>query len=68
MAFDPKCYELAEYFLWDTASDTDDCKNELAQVIQDAIEGWRSVEELNKLPNPDLAYDEWRDRQMVKQP
>lgn len=39
MAFDPKCYELAEYFLADNGAATDDHKRDLAQVIQDAIEG-----------------------------
>lgn len=36
--FDPKCLELAEYFLPDQASD--DLKAELAQHIQDQVEYW----------------------------
>lgn len=40
MAFDPKCYELAEYFLRDNGAATGDHKDDLAQAIQDAIEDW----------------------------
>lgn len=36
MSFDAKCYDLAEWFLPNAASDT--MKNRLAQVIQDNIE------------------------------
>lgn len=35
-SFDPLCLELASHFLPDSA--TEDAKNELAQVIQDAVE------------------------------
>lgn len=45
MAFDPKCYELAEYFLRDNNAATDEHKNDLAQVIQDAIEDWPAPRE-----------------------
>jgi uncharacterized membrane-anchored protein YjiN (DUF445 family) len=38
--FDPKCYELAEYFLEDYEDITEEQKNELAQHIQDTIEDW----------------------------
>ena len=41
MSFDSKCFDLAEYFIrdeWDEAPTA--MKNELAQVIQDAVEGW----------------------------
>jgi hypothetical protein len=40
MAFDPKCYELAEYFLHDNGAATEQHKSDLAQTIQDAIEDW----------------------------
>lgn len=37
--FDPKCYELAEYFLQDNpARNTHENRNVLAQYIQDATE------------------------------
>lgn len=41
MSFDTKCYELAELFLPDDASESQ--KQELAQEIQDTIEeyNWR---------------------------
>lgn len=38
MAYDPKCFELAEHFLPSTARD--ELKNALAQEIQTQIEGW----------------------------
>ncbi len=40
MAFDQKCYYLAEYFLADNGAATEEHKCDLAQVIQDAIEDW----------------------------
>lgn len=42
MAFDPKCYELAECFLPDAAIPR--LKDELAQQIQDAIETFLQIE------------------------
>lgn len=41
--FDPKCHELAEYFLDRGASDKR--KNDLAYEIQTAVEDWLSEEE-----------------------
>lgn len=41
MSFDPKCYELAASFLSDepeTGLNTEACRCELAQMIQDTIE------------------------------
>ena len=38
MSFDQKCYELAEFFLPDNASEKQ--KQDLAQAIQDAIDGF----------------------------
>ena len=32
--FDPKCYELAEYFLADNGAATEDHKRDLAQTIR----------------------------------
>lgn len=41
MSFDPKCFDLAEHFLLDEWDEVPTAmKNELAQVIQDAIEGY----------------------------
>lgn len=37
--YDPKCGELARYFL-DKDMETDDRASDLAQSIQDAIERW----------------------------
>ena len=42
--YDQKCLDLAEYFLRD-ANPTPADKEELAQVIQDAIENWFSARE-----------------------
>lgn len=39
MSFDPKCYELAKYFI-DDVSGSEAMKNELAQRIQEAVEDW----------------------------
>lgn len=41
--FDPKCYDLAEYFLPTTASPA--LKDDLAQYIQDAVEDWLRIED-----------------------
>lgn len=54
--YDPKCRELAEYFLREVAATTSDrsaeatellvsWQTDLAQTIQDAIEGWRPPSE-----------------------
>lgn len=43
MAFDPKCYELAEHFLPDDER-LSRLKNGLAQHIQDAVEDWLRTE------------------------
>lgn len=48
--FDPKCYELAQYFLADNGAATEEHKNDLAQVIQDAIEFWDGP--LEEYPDP----------------
>lgn len=40
--FDPKCFELAEYFLDGEAEVTPDEINKLAQHIQNEIESWLS--------------------------
>lgn len=42
-AFDPKCLELAEYFLADSATLAQ--RNALAQHIQEAVEDWFPDEE-----------------------
>jgi hypothetical protein len=52
--FDPKCYELAEYFLEDYDDIADDVKDELAQEIQDAIENWLNMQ----FPNDDDVVEE----------
>lgn len=43
--FDPKCYELAEYFLGDNGAATEEHKVELAQAIQDAVEDYHAPTE-----------------------
>lgn len=43
MAFDPKCYELAEYFL-PSGLPSGRLLDELAQHIQDAVEDWLNGE------------------------
>ena len=42
MTYDRKCLDLASCFLSDHDDRTDDEQDELAQVIQDAIEDWFS--------------------------
>jgi hypothetical protein len=42
MAFDRKCFELAEYFVPAPASPR--LRHELAQHIQDAVEDWLNAE------------------------
>lgn len=42
MAFDPKCYEVAEHFLPSAASER--LKDDLAQWVQDAVEDWMRTE------------------------
>lgn len=45
MSFDPRCYELAELFLSDEpAINTSEKRDELAQIIQDAIEDFIAYE------------------------
>jgi hypothetical protein len=44
--YDPKSYELAEYFLDGESYNTPDARNELAQHIQEAVEEW-----LSRLPD-----------------
>jgi hypothetical protein len=46
MAFDRKCFELAEYFSDEAAQETE--KTALAQWIQDSIERWLRVAEMKK--------------------
>lgn len=50
MSYDTKCRALAETFLKDAELLTDDRAHELAQIIQDAIEGYIDVEGLPKGP------------------
>ena len=48
--FDPKCYELAEYFLADNGAATEEHKSDLAQAIQDAVEDFNAPHE--EYPDP----------------
>lgn len=51
VSYDSKCYELAEHFLSDTPElATERAKKELAQHIQDEIEGWLRYEASPKKP------------------
>jgi hypothetical protein len=52
MPYDQKCYELAEHFLDDSASVKR--VSDLAQHIQDCIEGWLEYE-------PQALVDEYDD-------
>ena len=45
MSYDPKCHELAEYFLDDDPKPAYANAGELAQIIQDAIEDYLHVPE-----------------------
>lgn len=46
-AHDPRCYDLAEYFLAETVC-TEADREELAQAIQDTVEAWfRAWEDKN---------------------
>jgi hypothetical protein len=59
MSFDPKCYELAEYFVSDTEICRGETVNELAQLIQDTIEDFLTADE----DEPDYRgadRDEWK--------
>lgn len=61
MAFDPKCYELADYFAATDEICRPETVNELAQLIQDTIEDFLTAdarEEEVDLRGPDR--DEWR--------
>ena len=66
MAYDSKCYDLAEVFLDGIGSqaDTDKHAPELAQGIQDYIEDFLSDLEANRLAEAEAAYDESVDRKM----
>jgi hypothetical protein len=51
MSYDSKCYDLAEAFLEDEpALNTEPRRKELAQIIQDAIEGFIEYERKNYDP------------------
>lgn len=52
MAFDPKCYDLAEHFLSDEEPpiQSDENKRRLAQTIQNEIENWIEYEECKYRP------------------
>lgn len=49
--YDSKCYDLAEHFLCETHEGDMPCLEELAQLIQNTVEGWLSTHECRK------AYD-----------
>ena len=55
MAYDPKCFELAEHFL-PSSKEAEWTKSELAQHIQDAVEGWVAAL-ANYPPNRSAAHD-----------
>lgn len=58
MSYDPKCHELAEYFLDDDPKPATANANELAQLIQDTIEDYLHV------PEPEateILYAKYRD-------
>lgn len=47
-ACDPKCGELAEYFLEDSPHNTEDHRKALASAIQEAVEDWFAEAESSK--------------------
>lgn len=53
-AYDTKCLDLAQYFLGSANLRDADSEDELAQRVQDAVEGWFSEQE-NKA---EAAYEE----------
>ncbi len=61
MSYDMKCFELAEYFLDDDPKPATANADELAQLIQDTIEGYLHVPEPEAT---DMLYakmrDEWK--------
>jgi hypothetical protein len=59
MAFDIKCYELAQHFLPDNAPEQ--IKSKLAQVIQDDIEDWLSILEEERLRKQEEQQERERD-------
>jgi hypothetical protein len=63
MSFDPKSYELAEYFLADNLHRFSKAKvDALAQHIQEAVEDWLSADGAEPEPEPagSRDRDEWR--------
>ena len=66
MAYDRKCYDLAEAFLDGIGSqaDTDKHCSRAAQGIQDYIEDFLSDLEDDRLAEAEAAYDESVDRKM----
>lgn len=50
MAYDSKCFDLAQYFLGCEGDDGDDTQASLAQAIQDAVEDWIAGQEELKEP------------------
>jgi hypothetical protein len=45
MSYDEQCKELAEHFLSDEPGATPEDAHDLAQTIQDAVEGWFTLRE-----------------------
>lgn len=58
MSYDPKCYELAEYFFDDAPIPQRATRGELAQIIQDAIEDYLHVPDSEPAGSRDR--DEWK--------
>ena len=56
-SFDPRCRDLADYFAL-TSGWTDSERDDLAQTIQDAIEGWMFMHERDADPDPASANAE----------
>ena len=55
MAFDSRCYDLAEVFLADKPNANEQDRDSLAQAIQDAVEHWFFEYEVKPLPADELT-------------
>jgi hypothetical protein len=65
MSFDPKCHELAEYFLDDDPKPATANADELAQLIQGTIEDYLHVSEPEPAGSRDR--DEWKHEAAAQQ-
>lgn len=60
MSYDPKCYELAQYFVSDRELCRDETINELAQLLQDTIEDFLTADYEESEPAGSRDREEWK--------